>query len=301
MNRRHHASPRIAPRTVRRASTLVELLVSLPLAILAATAAALLIVRLGYATRAQSSALGTTRELRQVAQIVAADLESLGGRDLLVVSDTLLQFAEQLGVLMLCDVNGPRALVAAAPPGAGDLWVGALRSGDRVRLWRPSAAQRPPIASPRTLDGTPMALAAGTCGTDTIPRRRWRLAFGDSLGQAAAGTPVSVHRELRYRHYRSGTAWWLGRQSRDAGSWESIQPVAGPLRPPADGGMRLTARDVHGEPLRIVESTADSVRDRIAMVEVKMSMSRRTARTPGRTIDSVAVLVPLRAEAFRRR
>lgn len=288
-------------RAACRGATLVELLVALPLAMMAAAAAAVLLVRLSHTTRAQSSALATARELRHATRVLASDLEPLSGRDVHVVSDTLLQFAEQLGVLTLCEVPDAQTIIAAVPRGGGTQWVGLLRTGDRLRMWRPTAALRPPLASPRVLASAPVALAAGTCGTDPETGRRWRLVLVDSLEQGAAGTPVSLHRDVRYRHYRSGSTWWLGRQSRDGDTWETIQPVAGPLRAPANGGVSLTARAPDGHPLRIDASTADTARDSIAFVEVLVSMNRRTARTPGRAVDTVALLVPLRADAFRRR
>jgi hypothetical protein len=119
--------------------------------------------------------------------------------------------------------------------------------------------------------------------------------------RVAAGTPVSVHRDVRYRLYPNSSGWWLGRQSRDGTLWETIQPVAGPFRAPAAGGMVLTARDAAGFPLRIEASTPDSVRDQVATLHVALSMKRRTVSSPGRSVDSVTVMVPLRADAYRRR
>ncbi len=292
---------RVASAAARRGTTLVELLVSIPLAMTLAIAAAALLVRLAHTARAQSSALATSRELRHATRVLASDLESIGGRDVHVVSDTLLQFAEQLGVLTLCDTPDAHAIIAATPSGAGDLWVGTLRAGDELRLWRPTAPQRPPVRSTRMLTASPVALPPAACDTDPVPQRRWRLVVADSLGQGATGTPVSVHRDVRYRHYRSGTAWWLGRQSRDGSSWETIQPVAGPVRPPVSRGVTLTARDPRGRPLHIGVATSDTVRERITIVGVTVTMQRRTASASGGTIDSVALLVPLRADAFRRR
>ena len=285
----------------RGGTTLVELLVAIPLAMTAAAVAAIFVVRLSHTIRGQSSTLANTRELRHATRVLATDLEPLGGRDVHSVSDTLLDFSAQLGVLALCDASVSQEIIAATPSATEDAWVASLRPGDRVRVWRPAEAQRPPVAASRALTRVPEALPAAGCGTDTMPGRRWRLVFGDTVGQIAAGTPVSVHREVRYRHYRSGGAWWLGRQSRHAGTWETIQPVAGPMRAPADGGVTMTARDANGDPLRIAASTADTARARMIAVALTIAMTRRTARIAGRTVDSASVLVPLRADASRRR
>lgn len=283
-----------------RGTTLVELLVALPLAMLAATAAATILVRLAHTTRMQSGALTTARELRHAAQVIAADLESLSGDRLAVVSDTLLQFREQLGLLTLCEVPDAHSVIAVVPRGTSDLWVGALRAGDAVRMWRPATPAQPPVAHDRVLAGSPAALTPQSCGTDSVRTRRWRFTLTDALVQGAAGTPVSVHRDARYRHYRSGGAWWIGRQSLDATTWETIQPVAGPLRSPANGGVAFVARNAAGLPVRVDASSADSVRAHVVMLEVRMTMSRRIAARQGPVVDSVVTIVPLRADAFRR-
>ena len=294
--KKHSCAPRHAR---RRGTTLVELLVALPLAISLAAIAAMLLVRLGHTMRGQSSAVATARELRHVAQVLAVELEPLAARHVTIVRDTLLQFREQLGVLALCAAPDARSIVAAAPPGSSDRWVGGLRPGDPVRMWAASTPALAPVAHHRTLAMVPQVLPAGGCGTDAEPARRWRFILTDSLARAAAGTPVSVHRDVRYRLYLAGGQWWIGRQSRDFTQWETIQPVAGPFRAPATSGVSLTARDVFGLPLSIEEHSPDSVRGRVAMIEVLLAMNRRSSARSARSVDSVTVVVPLRADAFR--
>ena len=284
----------------RHGTTLVELLVALPLAMSLATIAAMLLVRLGHTMRGQSSAVATARELRQVAQVMSAELEPLAARHVTIVRDTLLQFREQLGVLALCAAPDARSIVAAAPPGSSDRWVGGLRPGDTVRMWATSTAALAPVAQDRALAMVPQPLPAGGCGTDAELARRWRFILTDSLAQAAAGTPVSVHRDARYRLYLAGSEWWIGRQSREGIRWETIQPVGGPFRAPAAGGVALTARDAFGHPLSIEEHSPDSVRGQVAMIEVLLTMNRRISTGFARSVDSVTVVAPLRADAFRR-
>jgi type II secretory pathway pseudopilin PulG len=290
-----------APRHARRrGTTLVELLVALPLVISLATIAAMLLVRLGHTVRGQSSAVATARELRQVAQVLSTELEPLAARHVTIVRDTMLQFREQLGVLVLCAAPDVRSIVVAAPPGSSDRWVGGVRPGDTVRLWAASTPALAPIAQDRALAMVPQPLPAGGCGTDAELARRWRLILIDSLVQTAAGTPVSVHRDARYRLYFASGQWWIGRQARDAAAWETIQPVAGPFRAPAAGGVSLTARDAFGHPLSIEDQSPDSVRGRLAMIEVLLTMNRRSSARSARSVESVTVVVPLRADAFWR-
>ena len=299
MTRQPSSARRMRSRAPRRGATLVELLVSLPLAMLAAVAAAVLLARQANTSRIQSSALATTRELRHAAQALAADIEPLSGRHLTVVSDTLLQFREQLGVLALCDVPDAYAVIVATPYGSGDSWVGALRPGDVLRVWVPAPPTRPPVERVRTLSSAPRTSGTGVCATNASPTRRWRLTFADSVPRVAAGTPISAHRDARYRLYRSGTAWWLGRQSREASGWETIQPVAGPLRTPSNGGMSIEARDARGVVVPVETGTPDSTRAYIAQIRVALSMPRRTAAGQGPRVDSAVTVIPLRADAFR--
>lgn len=287
----------------RRGSTLVEILVSLPLVMLAAAAAAMLLVRLARSARAQSVALTGGRELRHARLVLAADLEPLEGPDLVVVTDTLLEFQSQLGVLHLCLVHSATSLELAAPAGSSDSWVANLRPGDRIRLWmsgvQPSA---PPVAALHTLSAPPAALGSGSCGTDlTTPYRRWRLALADSMNRVTSGTAVSVHRDVRYRHYRSGSSWWLGRQSRDGALWESLQPVAGPLMSPADRGLQLEARSVDGAPVPIGVATPDTVRALATQMSIAMRIPRRVRERWSPVVDSIDVITPLRASAYRNR
>lgn len=288
------------PTSPQRASTLIELLVALPLAVLVAAAAAMLLVRVARSARAQSAILATTRELRHVRAVLGADLAALDGRDLRTVADTMLEFRGLQGVLHVCDTPDPRTVIAAVPSASSDLWVAALRESDPARLWRRGrAVTDPPTPVAATLGGAPAPLSGGACGVaDLLPARRWRLTLRDSVAPIAIGAPLSVHRDVRYRHYRSAGRWWLGRQTRDGAVWEGIQPVAGPLHSPIAGGLRLEVHDALGGVLGINATTPDSVRAGAVILVARVRAARR-AIEGGATTDSGMVTVPLRASSFR--
>lgn len=292
----------IHPISRRRASTLVELLVALPLTVLVAAAAAMLLVRLARSARTQSAILATTRELRHVRAVLGADLAALDGRDLRTVADTMLEFRGLQGVLHVCDAPDPRTVIAAVPFASSDLWVAALREGDAAGLWRRgSTVTDPPMPVPTQLSGVPVAMPGGACGiADLPPARRWRLTVRDSLAPLAIGAPMSVHRDVRYRHYRSAGRWWLGRQTRDGSVWEGIQPVAGPLLSPIAGGLHLEVHDALGGELAIHAETPDAVRARAAVIVARVRAARRI-RDVGAATDSALVMVPLRASSFQPR
>lgn len=74
---------------------------------------------------------------------------------------------------------------------------------------------------------------------------RTRLVFADSVpSDVTAGVPVRAHRRMRMALYRDGQReWMLGlRRCAAAGTpCGTVQPLAGPLAPPASGGFRVTA------------------------------------------------------------
>lgn len=284
-------------RRVRCGQSIVELLVALPIAIIAATAAAMLIVRLARVTRTQGAQLAAVRELRHAHAVLREDLEPLEARDLLTVNDSLIEIRAHLGLLQLCEQLSASAVAVAVPMRSDDAWVFGVRSGDVARSYGASADPAAvPIESHRRIAEPPLALGSGRCGVlSTAIARRFRLVFTDSQPPLAAGTPVLVQREVRYEHYRSGSSWWLGRRSRDGRNWEGIQPVAGPLLPPAQRGMEVTALGAGGVPVAT---------DSVAAIRLLLRTPRRgpLSQAGGMSIpaDSTMVDVVLRASVSRR-
>lgn len=276
---------------------MVELLVALPIAILAAAAAAALIVRLARITRTQGAQLAAVRELRHAHAVLRDDLEPLEARDLVTVSDSLIEIRAHLGVLHLCEQLSASTIIVAVPMRTDDAWVFGVRRGDVARIFgasvEPAAA---PIEHYRRVAEPPQALGSGFCGaSSTTIARRFRLAFTDTQPPLAAGTPVLVQREVRYEHYRSGSSWWLGRRTRDGHSWEGIQPVAGPLLPPISRGMEVTPLDARGGP---------ALTDSAASIRVLFRTPRRGPLSQGAGMsipaDSSTLDVVLRATVSRR-
>lgn len=65
------------------------------------------------------------------------------------------------------------------------------------------------------------------------------------LPGVTAGAPLHAFRPYVYRLYPDGSGrWWLGRRLRGA----AIQPVAGPMRPPAEDGLAFRGFDARGDP-----------------------------------------------------
>jgi type II secretory pathway pseudopilin PulG len=292
---------RRSQRHPRKGTSLVELLVALPLALLAATAAATILIRIARTARAQASILTNTSALRHAALVVTADLAPLDGRDLVSVTDTLLEFRSHLGVLEVCGASS-NAVVVAVPAWGTDDWVSTLRGGDNIQSWRIDGAPgASPVAVTRPVSGPPELMAASTCGMGQRTVRRWRLLLADSLPIPTIGTPLLVKRTVRYEHYRSGSSWWLGRRSRDGMGWDGLQPVVGPLSSPAGGGVAVRAHSASGAPVATAEQLADSVAQSIAALDITFRMPRRLEEYNRGRGDSAFVSIALRASAPGRR
>lgn len=290
-------------RRVPRGSTLIELLVALPLALLAAAAAALLLVRVARTARTQTAVLSSTRELRHARLVLAAELEPLDGRDLVLVTDTLLEVRSHLGVLMVCEGRDAANRLVAVAEGTADQWVGTLRAGDDVRGWQsPVAAVAPPVERTTKLRDTPTPVALAPCSPNhSAAVQQWRLSLVDSALTLLPGAPVLIRRNTRLQHYRSAGAWWLGRRQRDGVLWDGLQPVAGPFLSVADWGIRMRAVTPSETEVVVRAPLVDSVADRIAGVEVTLRIPRRATELAGPRADSATSFVGFRATAPARR
>jgi type II secretory pathway pseudopilin PulG len=274
----------------RRGLSLVELLVALPLAALAAACAAVLLVRSAAVSRTAAATLSASRELRHAARLATDDLSALDGRSLVSWTDTLLEYHAQVGVAVACsDAAGTTIDVATGGADDDAAWLATLRAGDLLHSWSPAAEPgAPPAAVDAVVTGPAVALTRGTCG-EQADVRRWRLALGTAVS-AFGGAPVLVRRRTRLQHYRSGSEWWLGRRTRDAAGWEVMQPVAGPLRSAAMRGMEVEALDTRG----VITAVADSI------AQLRIRLRGAPPRGAPHVRDSAEILVPLQGAIWRR-
>jgi hypothetical protein len=275
----------------------VELLVALPVAVLVAAVAGVLLVRLARTARVHDTQLSTSRELRHAALVLEADLAAVRPADLVTASDSLIEALVPQGVLQVCAVTAPSTMDVALPADSLDgAWLSAVRAGDDARVFHAAAmVTDTPVTMVRPLVKA-SGLAAAPCGVGTpaTPVRQWRLTFADSQASlAGAGHPLVVRRPVRYSHYRSGSNWWLGRRTRDLAGWDVVQPVAGPLHSAAKGGMRVSILTATG--------AATTRPDSAALLRIMLRAPHTVAQQNGRDTDSLRVLLPLRPDASVRR
>ena len=242
-------------RHIRSGMTLIELLVSLPVATVVVTVAVTLLLVTQRHARRLDEAMSGYQQIEGIRRVLSTELQQVRASDLIQLSDSLLSWTvpRWLGVLCAVDSSATteRTLVVASleeeapvapPPGTG--WV--------VEVWGhdPSDLTVAPIAIRQSIRDPVRPHGADHCTpTGSVPVPVWRIPWGsDHTGMTAprVGFPVVLLEPVRYLHYRSGNRWWLGRSRRTSTAWDITQPVAGPLAAPADGGMQVTALNAAG-------------------------------------------------------
>lgn len=160
--------------------------------------------------------------------MLRAELAHAAG-DVRVLGDTAVEVASLRVLARACHQELTRLIVPTTEP----IWS-APRAGDSLavmdtlfrREWRTVVA------------------SAGTQGASAdCPAGGIRLTLGAALPASvpALAVPARVWRTARYMVYRAGDgSWWLGERLCTSGCG-AAQPIAGPLLPPAQGGLRLGA------------------------------------------------------------
>jgi hypothetical protein len=241
--------------TARRAgTTLVELLVTLPLAALVLALVASALLSSWRAARQHDHAARHLRELRHALGALSAEFRPLAPDAVLHWSDTLLTLHSTLGTALVCDHPAPGTVLVIAPPGSstGVPWRTPPAAGDALHGWTLAADTH----TPQPLRATVEAVDGGaSCPpSPAVPRASsgpaWRLSLQRPTPLSLApGLPLQLARSVRYRLYASQGGWFLGRQAFTRGAWEAIQPLAGPLESPMASGMRVQGWDATGTPL----------------------------------------------------
>jgi hypothetical protein len=254
--------PVSTPATRRHGGTLVELLVALPLAALVAVLAVATLIGGWRLNRRVAATQGSAREFRHAQATFEAELRPLRARDIHTVSDTALEFDALLGVGVVCAATGATATAAAASTAAVELasadsrdprgigWASLVRAGDRLSLWN---LHHDTLTSLVEWHTTARASQWGAaCATSPwmaqwADRRTVRLTLASApSAPVVVGAAMAVRRRTQLALYRSGTAWYLGRRTRTNGTWEVIQPVAGPFVSASQGGLTVQLLDARG-------------------------------------------------------
>lgn len=237
---------------LRRGYLLAEALCALALAGLLGAAAATALSGARRSLRASEQRDVAERAALDAVGVLRAALES--GSVLALRGDTAVDLDLLMVVAPVCGIE-PRAVwLPSAETAANAPLTAALQSpgADDVAAFRLAAAPTdPPIWDEVVVDSV-VARVSGGCdsGTgwsavadDAAPR--WRVVLRDTVPTAlAAGDLVRVGRTGRFTLYHAGSGEWMLGWRRCAPIslvCGVVQPVAGPLRPPSAGGLRIRA------------------------------------------------------------
>ena len=272
----------------RRGWTLHELLISLGvMGGVMALAAHAATTQLRFLTSAEEST-GLRNQIEQAGAIAASVLWSVssGGGDVVVALDSAIEVQMPVGASFVCG-SSPGFVTIAAPVARGNTLAGFSATpglGDRMlALFEDSVG-----ATWLTLRPAAIPTPAPGCGhfPGTIEARTISLLEPIVV---PPGAPIKFTRTVRLSLYRgSDKRWYLGSKEWNAEqqSFNSIQPVAGPLSPysqdPDRTGLRFEYRDAEGHALLDPVATT-----RIASITI---VARATT---SRFEDSVSVMVAL--------
>jgi type II secretory pathway pseudopilin PulG len=216
----------VSPLTHRRGAGLAELVVSLSLA---GVVAAVAVAGLAQHQRAQQR-----RETAAVAEQIAHDVLRVMRAQLAhaldapqLLGDTAVQLRVLRGAAKACAVDPTRLTF----PSDGEWWS-APRMGDSLAVLDTLSAieWKASVLATTTLRASPNCPTGGT-----------RLTLSEPVPATVPPLllPARVWHTVRLALYRASDGqWWLGERLCTP-ACGAMQPIAGPLRSPAEGGFRL--------------------------------------------------------------
>ena len=297
----HHRIDGGAQRRAHRASTLLELLVAIPIMALLTALAITLLISTQRAAQRTNHALAASHELRHAGAVLAAELRPLSARDLVFWSDTSIEFTATVGTGIACAGRGPRDRIDLLPTtdsdGARTTWISPAQTGDGISLFRASVdsivAPLPQQSTLRSTASTRACTHSPLVDSSTDPSAKTvTLRLTNTLPtDVAAGSPVRITRRIHYALYQSGPDWFLGRRELSPTGWDVTQPVAGPLLAARALGLVIKLRNSAGATLLPGDTTAATVHLELR-APARPTSSQRAARTT--PVDSAIVDITLR-------
>lgn len=288
----------------RRGTTLVELIVALPIGAIIGTIAVAMLLDTHKVTRRLSSSTQIGRELRQAAAVLASEIRPLAASDVVAWTDTSIEINSLVGSGIACATSGASSIDMLPLHGADVMrtsWFATPQSGDQVFLqgadssiapqdagWRMSSLHSATTTASSGCSASPH-MALSTSSSNPV-----RLTMNSPLAVTpAAGSLVRIARRARYSLYRASDGlWYLGRKSFNAAAWTTIQPVAGPFDKPQLDGLLIQVRDSANN---VMISAATSTPRSVALELHGSSVWKRTTTSPGAQ-DSVLMHVTLRGQ-----
>ncbi|MBC8088549.1 MAG: hypothetical protein H7Z40_14890 [Phycisphaerae bacterium] len=288
----------------RGGTTLVELIVALPIGALIGTIAVAMLLDTHKLSRRLSSSTQISRELRQAAAVLASEIRPLAANDVVAWTDTSIEVNALVGSGIVCATSGTSSVDMLPLHGTDPLrtsWFAIPQGGDQVFLQGADSSIAPQDAG-WFVSSLHSATTSATSGCTTGPHMAHSTATGNpvrlTMNSSLAVTPatgslVRIARRARYSLYRASDGlWYLGRKSFGGAAWTTIQPVAGPFDRPQLDGLLLQVRDSANN---VMISAAAGTPRSVALELRGTSAWKRSATVPGAQ-DSVLMHVTLRGQ-----
>lgn len=288
----------------RSGTTLVELIVALPVAALIGLVAMSLLLDTHKLARRLNSTTEIARELRQAAAVLASEIRPLTSTDIVAWTDTSLDMQALAGSGVVCAAPSLSSIDMLPLNGTDALrtsWFAAPQPGDRVYSvvtdsamvptdgsWQSGVLSASASSASSTCVGQPLLAMSSALGSVV------RLTLGGAQSaKPPVGSPVRIMRRTRYSLYKASDGlWYLGRKTFNGLTWTTIQPVSGPFDKPALKGLLIQVRDSASNVLPIGSLTPPRS---IALMLRGSSQWMKTASKAG-AIDSVLMHVTLRGQ-----
>jgi len=293
----HHA--------IRTGSTLLELIVALPIAALIGVVAVALLLETHKLARRLDSSTEIARELRQAGAVLVSEIRPLSASDVIAWTDTSLDIHGLAGSGIVCATPAANTIELLPLTGTDALrtsWFAAPQAGDAVfsvtndsamvphdSNWRASSLVAYSTSGSSQCTVRPL-MTLGAASTSNVIRLTLSAALAT---RPPLGSPLRISRRTRYSLYKASDArWYLGRKTYNGVAWATIQPVAGPLDKPIQRGLLIQVRDSANN---VLPSGSPRTPHSIALLLRGSSAWLRLAGKPG-AFDSVVLHVALRGQ-----
>lgn len=288
----------------RSGTTLIELIVALPLAALIGLVAISLLLDTQKLARRLNASTEIGRELRQAASVLASEIRPLSAPDIIAWTDTSLDVQALAGSGVACALPSP-SVIDILPLNGTDVlrtsWFATPQAGDRVfsvsrdslmvpadGRWQSDVLSASSSSTASSCVGQPL-LTLGAGGTSVV-----RLTLASAMSsQPSIGSPIRIMRRTRYSLYRASDGlWYMGRKTFNGVAWTTIQPVSGPFDRPLLRGLFIQVRDSANN---VLLPTSTVTPRSIALAMHGSSQWMRAVGTPGAR-DSLLMHVTLRGQ-----
>jgi prepilin-type N-terminal cleavage/methylation domain-containing protein len=211
--------------------TLVEVIVAMTLTgiVVAGTLRALSAQKKFYARQARI--LSARHAMRASATMLTSELREVSppGGDLYAFGSDSVAFRSTAGFGIACAVNEASGTLSLTHVSGHFKMDGA----DSVLVFVENGPDNDDDTW-RVLPVVGIATSGPSCGSGDAPERV--VTITGTLGGIWEGSPVRLFRPYVFGLFQMNERWWLGRRNRGSGDYV---PVAGPLAPPAAGGLQL--------------------------------------------------------------